>query len=61
MSNLLNDLTDFLSSFFGVVNMFFDLIFNRLKIYNVGIGWYMLIFGLLSIFIFGILGGVNND
>lgn len=61
MSNLLSNLTDFLSSFFGIVNLFFDLIFNRLQIFDVGVGWYMVIFGLLSIFIFGILGGVNND
>lgn len=61
MSDLLSNLTDFLSSFFGIVNIFFDLIFNRLQIYGVGVGWYMLIFGLLSIFIFSILGGVNND
>ena len=59
MASLLSQLNVFVSSLFGLLNLFFDLIFNRIQFFDVGVGWYAIIFSLLSLFIYGILGAIK--
>lgn len=61
MSELITNINQFIVVIFDTLNLFFDIVFNRLAFFGVGVGWYALVFIILNVVIFGIIGGVKND
>ena len=54
-------LKNFTSSLFNVLSLYFDLFFNRLNIFGVGVGWWFVILSVIGAFGSIILGVFNND
>ncbi len=61
MSELITSLNEFVAVLFSTLDLFFDLLFNKLTFFGIGVGWYALVFTILNIVIFGVLGGVHDD
>lgn len=51
----------FLTSLFNVLSLFFDLFFNRLNIFGVGVGWWFIILAVIGAFGSIILGVFTDD
>ena len=51
----------FLNSLFNVLSLFFDLFFNRLNIFGVGVGWWFVILTVIGAFGSIILGVFTDD
>lgn len=60
MSEFLSQLKILTSSLMNLFTLFFNVLFNQLKIFGIGIGWYCVFFGLVSFIIYTSLGVLSN-
>lgn len=61
MIEFFNYILDFTRALFNMLNLFFELFFNRLNIFGLGVGWWSLIFIIISTIVYSIIGGLNDD
>lgn len=60
MSDFLSQLKILTSSIMNLFTLFFNVLFNQLKIFGIGVGWYCVFFMLISFIIYTALGVLSN-